>query len=83
MTSTEPPSFTCPCCGKTSHNPADIEQGYCAACHWWTGDILLGYSHLEAPCPARTQRAELIERIMNEELARYDEAFRRLAEGPG
>jgi transcription elongation factor Elf1 len=29
-------SFTCPRCGATSHNPTDIEQGYCGRCHEWT-----------------------------------------------
>jgi hypothetical protein len=32
------PSITCPCCGKTSYHPNDIEQGYCGFCHWWTSD---------------------------------------------
>lgn len=31
------PSITCPLCGRTSHHPKDIEEGYCGACHWWTG----------------------------------------------
>ena len=29
--------FTCPRCGMTSHNPKDVEQGYCGNCHDWTG----------------------------------------------
>lgn len=29
-------SITCPRCGATSHNPHDIEQGYCGACHDFT-----------------------------------------------
>lgn len=40
MSSTE--TFTCPDCGRTSHNPNDVEHRYCGACHWWTGDPLLG-----------------------------------------
>lgn len=28
-----PPSITCPKCGRTSHNPNDVEQRYCGACH--------------------------------------------------
>lgn len=33
-----PPSvFTCPVCGRTSHHPTDLEQGYCGACRGWTG----------------------------------------------
>lgn len=30
-------SFTCPRCGATSHNPTDVEEGYCGACHDFTG----------------------------------------------
>lgn len=30
-------SFTCPVCGLTSHNPVDVLEGYCGACHRWTG----------------------------------------------
>lgn len=33
---TEPPSFTCPRCGRTSYNRTDIDEGYCGACHDWT-----------------------------------------------
>ena len=41
--------------GIVSHNPNDAEQGgYCGACHWFTGDPVLGPPHLEAPCEART-----------------------------
>jgi hypothetical protein len=32
----EPDGFTCPRCGRTSHNPNDRAQGYCGACHDWT-----------------------------------------------
>lgn len=28
----------CPRCGKASHHPEDVRQGYCGACHWWTSD---------------------------------------------
>lgn len=35
---TEPPSFTCPRCGRTSHHPMDVTEGYCGACHDWTGE---------------------------------------------
>lgn len=35
------PSFTCPRCGRTSHHPADAAQGYCGACHAWTGRVRL------------------------------------------
>jgi hypothetical protein len=30
-------SFTCPACGRTSHHPEDIRNGYCGACHAFTG----------------------------------------------
>jgi hypothetical protein len=49
-------AFTCPCCGMTSHHPEDIRQGYCGACHWWTGDPVLGPSHDPAACPARVEQ---------------------------
>jgi len=26
-------TFTCPSCGRTSHNPHDVEHSYCGACH--------------------------------------------------
>lgn len=32
-----PPRFTCPRCGKVSAHPKDLEEGYCGACHDWTG----------------------------------------------
>lgn len=31
-------SFRCPNCGKSSAHPADVAQGYCGACHDWTGE---------------------------------------------
>lgn len=48
-----PGVFTCPCCGAVSPHPMDIEQRYCARCHWWTGDPDLGPPHLMSPCRAR------------------------------
>jgi hypothetical protein len=35
-----PPSFTCPRCGRTSHHPDDVREGYCGACHDWTREPL-------------------------------------------
>jgi hypothetical protein len=32
-----PPPFTCPRCGRTSHHPDDSREGYCGACHDFTG----------------------------------------------
>lgn len=29
-------SITCPFCGVTSHNPNDIENGWCGACNEYT-----------------------------------------------
>jgi hypothetical protein len=29
----EPPSITCPRCGRTSYHPKDISEKYCGACH--------------------------------------------------
>lgn len=26
------PSITCPACGRTSHNPNDVREGYCGNC---------------------------------------------------
>lgn len=34
---TDPASFTCPICGRTSYHPTDAAEGYCGACHDWTG----------------------------------------------
>lgn len=30
-------SIACPRCGRTSHHPTDVAEGYCGACHDWTG----------------------------------------------
>jgi hypothetical protein len=30
-------AFTCPECGRTSQSPDDARQGYCGACHGFTG----------------------------------------------
>lgn len=32
-----PPAFECPRCGIPSWNPNDAREGYCSACHDWTG----------------------------------------------
>jgi hypothetical protein len=29
-------SYTCHVCGRTSHHPTDVAEGYCGACHTWT-----------------------------------------------
>jgi hypothetical protein len=35
---TTTPSFECPRCGAISCHPDDVREGYCGACHAWTGD---------------------------------------------
>lgn len=35
------PSITCPRCGATSHNPEDVRQHYCGACHQFHGDVAM------------------------------------------
>jgi hypothetical protein len=35
---TDEASFTCPRCGAESHHPMDAAEGYCGACHDWTGE---------------------------------------------
>ena len=62
-------AFECPCCLRTSEHPVDEAQSYCGACHWWTGDPLLGPAHLEAECPARDETRAATER----EIARLAE----------
>lgn len=32
------PSFTCPQCGRTSHNLNDVQNNYCGHCHLFWGD---------------------------------------------
>jgi len=54
------PVYGCPCCGARSPHPVDIEHRYCADCHWFTGDPVLGPPHLAAPCPARSRAVTLI-----------------------
>lgn len=31
--------FVCPKCGATSYHPMDKQQGYCCACHEFTGEV--------------------------------------------
>jgi ribosomal protein S27AE len=31
-------TFTCPRCGSTSAHPDDLANGYCGACHAFTGE---------------------------------------------
>ena len=32
-------AFTCPFCGRTSHNPNDVANRYCGNCHVWIDEI--------------------------------------------
>ncbi len=32
-----PAGFRCPRCGRVSFHPVDLAEGYCGACHDWTG----------------------------------------------
>ena len=54
---TEP--FTCPRCGAVSHHPMDALEGYCGACHDWTGSRRYGlrgpryYNREGQPMPMR------------------------------
>lgn len=34
------PGYTCPRCGRTSHNPNDVRERYCGACHLFEGDAI-------------------------------------------
>jgi hypothetical protein len=33
------PSFACPRCGRVSHSPHDVREGYCGHCHDVTGPV--------------------------------------------
>lgn len=33
-------SITCPKCGRTSHNPHDVRERYCGACHVFIDSLL-------------------------------------------
>lgn len=34
------PYIVCPKCGRTSHNPNDVQERYCGACHAFHDDLL-------------------------------------------
>lgn len=44
-------SFTCPRCSRTSHSPDDERQGYCGACHAFTGSLALSMWQFVASSP--------------------------------
>lgn len=39
-------TFNCPRCGMISHSPRDVENGYCGACHAFTGNEPPRYGQL-------------------------------------
>jgi hypothetical protein len=51
-------AFTCPCCGRVSHNENDEREGYCGACCWWTGNPELAGQHDPDACPVRSEDDE-------------------------
>jgi hypothetical protein len=75
-----PVSITCPECGKTSHHPQDIEQGYCGNCHWWTSDPELGPPTRNERLAAKHTLSMLDTTIQNLFLAA--EGAAKLAAGP-
>jgi len=36
--------FTCPLCGRTSHNPHDAAQKYCGHCHVFDDEVMAVYT---------------------------------------
>jgi hypothetical protein len=42
--------FTCPTCSRTSYHPEDARQGYCGACHGFTGQLVLDMALRLVPC---------------------------------
>ena len=37
------PRFECPLCGDITDDPINVAQGYCNACHDWTGGAVPTY----------------------------------------
>lgn len=65
LTPMGPESITCPVCGMRSWHPMDVQEGYCGACHAFTGrpcevtpDMLDG-----ATCPVCGHPAEAHPRL--------------------
>jgi hypothetical protein len=58
-------AITCPVCGKTSHHPEDVRQGYCGNCHAFTHGRRLE----PRACPTCRQpmRLDSVFRIAHEE----------------
>lgn len=61
-------AFTCPRCAAVSHNPNDEREGYCGACHWWTGDPVLGRVAPPSEPPSDTGPVALVPHLSGEEL---------------
>lgn len=71
------PSFTCPRCNRTSYHPRDISEGYCGACHAWTGDrVLVERQDLAIMLDSRDQ-------LTDEEWAAYWRLLAAAAGEPG
>jgi hypothetical protein len=71
-------TFTCPRCSFVSHHPKDIEFGYCANCHDFTGtDGLAAVRAEDAEIAARLDRVDtaLAKRVGDH--IRQQAAFRR------
>lgn len=77
-------AITCPVCHRTSHHRADVTNGYCGACHAFTGAVIDGEASLEAWCrvqgyvtAARNPRGGIValeQCIANAQLVVGDEA---------
>jgi hypothetical protein len=39
--------FVCPACDTRSPSPQDRQAGYCARCHWYTGDPTIAWTRPE------------------------------------
>jgi hypothetical protein len=75
VTDDAPSSITCPRCGRTSHNPNDVREGYCGACHDWTTTPLPGIDS-----PGRDALADEMRRALDEEMRYDDDDWTRLAD---
>lgn len=48
------PTFTCPKCGMVSHNPNDLKEGYCGACHAYTAAYRIRDEEIDDSPPAKS-----------------------------
>lgn len=62
-----PASITCPRCGMTSHNPNDIRERYCGACHQYHDFMMTTYPcDLVFDVPVVDPRHSVLERAARE-----------------